>query len=102
MDDKDWAELWEEFAWKSETNIDDEFQTEMCAKHGSGHYYMDADESWNRQKDLIQKLVNAKLNAKLKEKNLVKEVARQCAEIADKAEPYKSADLIRKHFRVEE
>jgi hypothetical protein len=33
---------------------------------------------------------------------LVKEVARQCAEIADKAEPYKSADLIKKHFGVEE
>ena len=33
---------------------------------------------------------------------LVKEVARQCAEIADIAEPYKSADLIKKHFGVEE
>lgn len=33
---------------------------------------------------------------------LVKEVARQCADIADTAEPYKSADLIKKHFGVEE
>ncbi len=33
---------------------------------------------------------------------LVKEVAKQCAEIADTAEPYKSADLIKKHFGVEE
>ncbi len=33
---------------------------------------------------------------------LVKEVARQCAEIADIAEPYKSADLIKKHFGIEE
>ena len=33
---------------------------------------------------------------------LVKEVAKQCADIADMAEPYKSADLIRKHFGVEE
>ena len=33
---------------------------------------------------------------------LVKEVARQCADIADIAEPYKSADLIKKHFGVEE
>lgn len=32
---------------------------------------------------------------------LVKEVARQCAEIADTAEPYKSADLIKKHFGVD-
>jgi len=33
---------------------------------------------------------------------LVKEVARQCAEIADIAEPYKADDLIKKHFGVEE
>lgn len=29
------------------------------------------------------------------------EVANQCAEIADTAEPYKSGDLIRKHFKVD-
>jgi hypothetical protein len=29
-------------------------------------------------------------------------VANRCAEIADTAEPYKSADLIKKHFGVEE
>ena len=28
-------------------------------------------------------------------------VAKKCADIADTAEPYKSADLIRKHFGVE-
>lgn len=28
-------------------------------------------------------------------------VAERCADIADTAEPYKSADLIRKHFGVE-
>jgi hypothetical protein len=33
---------------------------------------------------------------------LVKEVARQCAEIADIAEPYKADDLIKKHFGIEE
>lgn len=64
MDEKDWAEVWEEFAWRSEDEINNEFQEEMQAKHGSGHYYMDIDESWNRQKDLIQKLVNAKLKEK--------------------------------------
>lgn len=64
MDDKDWAELWEEFAWRHEVDINDEFQDEMRAKHGRGHYYMDEDESWNRQKDLIQRLVNAKLKEK--------------------------------------
>jgi hypothetical protein len=29
-------------------------------------------------------------------------IVRECAEIADKAEPYKANDLIRKHFGVEE
>lgn len=35
-------------------------------------------------------------------RRFTQEVARQCAEIADTAEPYKSADLIRKHFGVDE
>ena len=29
-------------------------------------------------------------------------IVRECANIADKAEPYKANDLIRKHFGVEE
>ena len=29
-------------------------------------------------------------------------IVRECSEIADKAEPYKASDLIRKHFGVEE
>jgi F420-dependent methylenetetrahydromethanopterin dehydrogenase len=29
-------------------------------------------------------------------------IVRECADIADKAEPYKANDLIRKHFGVEE
>jgi len=29
-------------------------------------------------------------------------IVRECADIADKAEPYKASDLIRKHFGVEE
>lgn len=64
MTEEDWFAVWEAFAWQSEYDIDESFQTEMVAKHGAGHYYMDADESWNRQKDLIQKLVNAKLKEK--------------------------------------
>ena len=28
-------------------------------------------------------------------------IVQECAEIADKAEPYKASDLIKKHFRVE-
>jgi hypothetical protein len=64
MTDKDWHDIWEQFAWDSELLIDEEFQEEMVAKHGGGYYYMDSDESWNRQKDLIQKLVEAKLKEK--------------------------------------
>jgi hypothetical protein len=29
-------------------------------------------------------------------------IVKECADIADKAEPYKANDLIRKHFGVEE
>ena len=29
-------------------------------------------------------------------------IVRECADIADKAEPYKANDLIKKHFGVEE
>ncbi len=29
-------------------------------------------------------------------------IVKECAEIADTAEPYKSSDLIKKHFGVEE
>ena len=29
-------------------------------------------------------------------------IVKECSEIADKAEPYKASDLIRKHFGVEE
>jgi hypothetical protein len=29
-------------------------------------------------------------------------IVRKCAEIADKAEPYKTSDLIKKHFGVKE
>ena len=29
-------------------------------------------------------------------------IVKECADIADKAEPYKASDLIRKHFGVEE
>ena len=29
-------------------------------------------------------------------------IVKECADIADKAEPYKSTDLIRQHFGVEE
>lgn len=64
MGDKEWAEIWEEFAWLSELDLEEKFQDEMRVKHGSGHYYMDENERWNRQKDLIQKLVNDKLKEK--------------------------------------
>ena len=61
MDDKDWAEVWEEFDDFVDFEMDDEYQNEMVAKHGAGYYFMDIFESWDRQKQIIQNLVNAKL-----------------------------------------
>jgi hypothetical protein len=63
MTDKDWHDIWEQFDWHS-FDIDEAFQKEMVSKHGDGHYYMDSDEDWKRQKALIQKLVEAKLREK--------------------------------------
>ncbi len=63
MTDKDWHDIWEQFDWHS-FDIDEAFQKEMVAKHGDGHFYMDSDEDWKRQKALIQKLVEAKLREK--------------------------------------
>jgi hypothetical protein len=34
-------------------------------------------------------------------KKIAELIVRECAEIADKAEPYKTSDLIKKHFGVE-
>ena len=38
----------------------------------------------------------------LRAQRLAELIVRECAEIADKAEPYKASDLIKKHFEVEE
>lgn len=64
LTDRDWYEIWEKFAWDSETEVPEQFQKEMVKKHGGGHYFMDEDLRWNMQKDLIQELVNAKLKEK--------------------------------------
>jgi hypothetical protein len=61
MTDDDWAEIWEMFDLETDLLIDEAFQNEMISKHGDGHYYMDEDERWDKQKKLIQKLINAKL-----------------------------------------
>ena len=63
LTDEDWHEIWEQFDWDYH-DIEEEFQKELSAKHGEAHYYMDEDESWKRQKKLIQKLVEAKLKEK--------------------------------------
>lgn len=63
MTDEDWNDIWVQFDWDS-YDIDEAFQKEMVAKHGEGHYYMDYDENWKRQKALIQKLVEDKLREK--------------------------------------
>ena len=63
MGEEDWKDIWEEFDWGLE-DINEEFQNEMVAKHGGGFYQMDGDEYWGRQKELIRKLVEAKLKEK--------------------------------------
>ena len=63
LTDEDWHEIWEQFDWDYH-DLEEEFQKELSAKHGEAHYYMDEDESWKRQKKLIQKLVEAKLKEK--------------------------------------
>jgi hypothetical protein len=64
MTDKEWTEIWRDFDFESESFLDEEFQQEMIKKHGDGYYYMGPEESWSRQKDLIQKLVEEKLKAR--------------------------------------
>jgi hypothetical protein len=63
VDDEDWRDIWEQFD-EHYFDIGEEFQKEMVAKHGAGHYYMHGDEDWKRQKALIQKLIEAKLKEK--------------------------------------
>ena len=63
MDDKDWHDIWEQFDLDC-YDIDENFQKEMVAKHGNGYYYISPDENWKRQKDLIQKIVGAKIKEK--------------------------------------
>jgi hypothetical protein len=48
----------------------------------------DASETWDSQEQFIERF------AKL--------IVRECAAIADQAEPYKATDLILKHFGVEQ
>jgi len=38
----------------------------------------------------------------LKHEKFAELIVRECANLADEAEPYKAADLIKKHFGVEE
>ena len=63
MGEKDWKDIWEQFDWVLE-DINEGFQNEMVAKHGEGFYHIDGDEYWGRQKELIRKLVEAKLKEK--------------------------------------
>jgi hypothetical protein len=69
---------------------------------------MDENEAWDqlrRQSGWRKRQIVDKQEEAIKQyerEELIKQTAKKCAEIADMAEPYKSADLIRKHFGVEE
>ena len=64
MGDIDWSGVWKEFDNRIYEDVEEKFQDEMVAKHGDGHYYMDPEEYWKRQKKLIESIVNAKLKEK--------------------------------------
>ena len=48
----------------------------------------DASETWDSQEQFIERFAEL--------------IVRECAAIADQAEPYKATDLILKHFGVEQ
>ena len=60
MTDDEWKELWEDFNDELDA-LEEEFQERMIAKHGEGYYHQDSEEAWASQKQLIQRLVEAKL-----------------------------------------
>jgi hypothetical protein len=64
LTDEDWKDIWEQFDFDCDSEVEDKFQEEMEAKHGAGFYVINPDESWERQQKLIQKIVDAKLKEK--------------------------------------
>lgn len=60
MTDEEWKELWEDFNDGLDA-LEEEFQERMIAKHGEGYYHQDPEEAWASQKQLIQRLVEARL-----------------------------------------
>jgi hypothetical protein len=52
----DWGEFWDEFDARADA-LEYEFQDEMVARFGEGHYFLSDDERWERQKKVIQALV---------------------------------------------
>lgn len=63
MTEEEWKALWEEFNDELDA-LEEEFQERMIVKHGEGYYHQDLEESWASQKQLIQRLVEAKLKEK--------------------------------------
>ena len=56
-----------------------------------------------RIKDLIDQATDDILGVKVLDKRMYAElIVKECARIAETAEPYQSSDLIKKHFGVEE
>lgn len=56
----DWKKLWEKFDDDVDL-IEEEFQDEMVAKFGAGHYHLSDEERWTRQKLFIQRLVDEEI-----------------------------------------
>ena len=51
--------------------------------------------------DVIKNTPSFLVTKELYEQKFAELIVQECAEIADKAEPYKTSDLIKKHFGVD-
>ena len=57
-----WDEIWEEFEDRFNEEVDEAIQNEMCKKYGENtYYYVDPEKEWEKQKQLIENIIEAKL-----------------------------------------
>ena len=56
----DWDKFWDEFETRANES-EYEFQDEMVAKFGDGHYFLSHEEEWERQKKILQDLITKEL-----------------------------------------
>lgn len=58
LTEEEWAQVWKAFDEQADF-LEVEFQDQMAEKHGErGWYHLSKEQSWELQKQLIQKLVD--------------------------------------------